>query len=179
MLEQGDRLAVTAVLLADSTATEPSEADVRIVLSPGTAATVEERRGEGGRADGVWPDAADLGLSEAIARTLAPLRLEDRERGPASADEVRALELLRLRSAAEVDPLASWRPRPRREQLRVPIGVGGDGEPVMLDLKQAAEGGLGPHGLIVGATGSGKSELLRTLISGLALRHPPERSPSC
>src|ERR687895_91632 len=174
VLEQGDRLAVTAVLLADSTASEPSEADVRIVLSPGAAATVEERRGEGGRAEGVWPDAADLGLCEAIARTLAPLRLEDRERGPASADEVRGLELFGLRSVAEVDPAASWRPRPRREQLRVPIGVGGAGEPVTLDLKQAAEGGLGPHGLIVGATGSGKSELLRTLISGLALRHPPD-----
>src|ERR687896_187544 len=159
---------------ADPTAEEPSEADVRIVLSPGAAATVEERRGDGGRAEGVWPDAADLGLCEAIARTLAPLRLEDRERGPASADEVRGLELFGLRSAAEVDPRACWRPRPRREQLRVPIGVGGAGEPVTLDLKQAAEGGLGPHGLIVGATGSGKSELLRTLISGLALRHSPD-----
>ncbi|MGH2783254.1 MAG: FtsK/SpoIIIE domain-containing protein, partial [Thermoleophilaceae bacterium] len=58
--------------------------------------------------------------------------------------------------------------------LRVPIGIGGAGDPVTLDLKQAAEGGLGPHGLIVGATGSGKSELMRTLISGLALRHPPD-----
>src|ERR687895_134397 len=134
VLEGGDRLAVTAVLLAESSAAEASEADVRIVLSPGAAATVEERRGEGGRAEGVWPDAADLGLCEAISRTLAPLRLEDRERGPASADEVRGLELFGLRSAAEV----------------------------------------GPHGLIVGATGSGKSELLRTLISGLALRHPPD-----
>ncbi|HEV3377044.1 MAG TPA: type VII secretion protein EccCa [Thermoleophilaceae bacterium] len=174
VLEQGDRLAVTAVLLAESSAAEASEADVRILLSPGAAATVEERRGEGGRAEGVWPDAADLGLCEAIARTLAPLRLEDRERGPATTEEVRALELLGLRSAAEVDPRESWRPRPRRDQLRVPIGVGGAGEPVTLDLKQAAEGGLGPHGLIVGATGSGKSELLRTMISGLALRHPPD-----
>jgi DNA segregation ATPase FtsK/SpoIIIE, S-DNA-T family len=174
VLERGDRLAVTAVLLAESSAAEPSEADVRIVLSPGAAATVEERRGEGGRSEGVWPDAADLGLSEAIARTLAPLRLEDRESGPAGADEVRATDLLGLRSAAGVEPLASWRPRARREQLRVPIGQGGAGEPVTLDLKQAAEGGLGPHGLIVGATGSGKSELLRTLISGLALRHSPD-----
>jgi DNA segregation ATPase FtsK/SpoIIIE, S-DNA-T family len=174
VMERGDRLAVTAVLLAESTAAEPSEADVRVVLSPGSAATVEDRRGEGGRWEGVWPDAADLGLCEAIARTLAPLRLEDRESGQASADEVRALDLLGLRSAAEADPPASWRPRPRRDQLRVPIGMGAAGEPVTLDLKQAAEGGLGPHGLIVGATGSGKSELLRTLISGLALRHAPE-----
>ena len=83
VLDRGDRLAVTAVLLAGSKADEPSEADVRIELSPGAAATVEERRGDGGRLEGVWPDAADTGLCEAIARTLAPLRLEDRDSGPA------------------------------------------------------------------------------------------------
>src|SRR6266702_4128965 len=45
---------------------------------------------------------------------------------------------------------------------------------VILDIKESAQGGSGPHGLIVGATGSGKSELLRTLITGLALTHSPE-----
>ena len=49
-------------------------------------------------------------------------------------------------------------------QLCAPIGLSEEGDPLMLDLKQAAEGGLGPHGLIVGATGSGKSELLRTIV---------------
>ena len=60
-----------------------------------------------------------------------------------------------------------WRPRAVRERLRVPFGVGEDGEPVELDLKEAAQEGMGPHGLCVGATGSGKSELLRTLVLGL------------
>jgi S-DNA-T family DNA segregation ATPase FtsK/SpoIIIE len=57
----------------------------------------------------------------------------------------------------------------------VPLGVGPGGRPVLLDLKEAAQGGMGPHGLCVGATGSGKSEVLRTLVLGLAMTHPPER----
>jgi S-DNA-T family DNA segregation ATPase FtsK/SpoIIIE len=174
VLERGDRLNVTAVLLADRTDNEPSEAEIRVVLSPGAAATVEERREGGQRWSGVWPDAADLGLCEALARALAPLRLEDREAGPSVGDEVRALDLFGFHSPRDIDARAAWRDRPRREQLRVPIGIGASGERVVLDLKQAAEGGLGPHGLIVGATGSGKSELMRTLISGLALQHPPD-----
>ena len=44
----------------------------------------------------------------------------------------------------------------------------------MLDLKESARGGYGPHGLIVGATGSGKSELLRTLVTGLSIVHSPD-----
>ncbi len=58
--------------------------------------------------------------------------------------------------------------------LRVPIGVDLEMRPVYLDLKESALAGMGPHGLMVGATGSGKSELLRTLVCALALMHSPE-----
>ena len=57
----------------------------------------------------------------------------------------------------------------------MPIGVGDDGSPIRLDLKESAQQGMGPHGLVVGATGSGKSELLRTLVLGLALTHSSEQ----
>ena len=57
---------------------------------------------------------------------------------------------------------------------RCPIGVTEDGEAVELDLKESAQGGMGPHGLLIGATGSGKSELLRTLVMGLAATHSSE-----
>lgn len=58
--------------------------------------------------------------------------------------------------------------------LRLPIGCDDDGLPVVLDLQESASGGDGPHGLIVGATGSGKSELLRTLLIAAAHQSPPE-----
>ena len=56
----------------------------------------------------------------------------------------------------------------------MPIGLDAGGQAVELDIKESAQGGMGPHGLVIGATGSGKSELLRTLVLGLALTHPPE-----
>jgi S-DNA-T family DNA segregation ATPase FtsK/SpoIIIE len=53
-----------------------------------------------------------------------------------------------------------------RAPLQVPLGITTDGDTVDLDIKEAADGGHGPHGLCVGATGSGKSELLRTVVGG-------------
>ncbi len=61
-----------------------------------------------------------------------------------------------------------------RNKLTVPIGSTPDGQAVYLDLKEAAHGGMGPHGLCIGATGSGKSELLRTLVVALAATHSPD-----
>ncbi|MGA5216693.1 type VII secretion protein EccCa [Streptomyces cinereoruber] len=123
-----------------------------------------------GTPDRLGPDAA-----EALARQLAPLRVasgaDDDEPLLANLDFT---DLLNLGDAASVDVARTWRPRSRSERLRVPIGVGEDGVPVMLDLKEAAQEGMGPHGLCVGATGSGKSELLRTLVLGLAVTHSSE-----
>ncbi|WP_171110070.1 type VII secretion protein EccCa [Streptomyces sp. Z423-1] len=121
------------------------------------------------------PDVLSYEAAEALARQLAPLRIasggDDDE--PLLAN-LEFTDLLNLGDAATVDPRRTWRPRSQSERLRVPIGVGEDGRPVMLDLKEAAQEGMGPHGLCVGATGSGKSELLRTLVLGLAVTHSSE-----
>jgi DNA segregation ATPase FtsK/SpoIIIE, S-DNA-T family len=85
--------------------------------------------------------------------------------------EISFLELYGLDDARRFDVERVRRERPQQDRLRVPIGVGGDGRPVMLDLKEAAQGGAGPHGMCIGAPGSGKSEVLRTLLLGLALTH--------
>ncbi|MFJ2399229.1 type VII secretion protein EccCa [Streptomyces sp. NPDC087843] len=121
------------------------------------------------------PDVLSYESAEALARQLAPLRMasggDDDE--PLLAN-LEFTDLLSLGDAASVDTKRTWRPRSLAERLRVPIGVGEDGRPVMLDLKEAAQEGMGPHGLCVGATGSGKSELLRTLVLGLAVTHSSE-----
>ncbi|UMB68589.1 type VII secretion protein EccCb [Mycobacterium paraterrae] len=58
--------------------------------------------------------------------------------------------------------------------LRVPLGIDAAGAPVELEIKEAAAKGMGPHGLCIGATGSGKSELLRTVALGMIVGHSSE-----
>ncbi|MGW6401049.1 type VII secretion protein EccCa [Streptomyces sp. NPDC055134] len=145
--------------------------DLSIVVQP-RSLTLESAHGmvyEG------TPDLLSYEAADALARQLAPLRMasggDDDEPLLANLDFT---DLLSLGDAASVDTKRTWRPRSQAERLRVPIGVGEDGRPVMLDLKEAAQEGMGPHGLCVGATGSGKSELLRTLVLGLAVTHSSE-----
>lgn len=62
-----------------------------------------------------------------------------------------------------------------RSRLRAPFGVRSDnGELLFLDMKSLDEGGDGPHGVMSGTTGSGKSTLVRTVIESLMLSHPPQ-----
>jgi S-DNA-T family DNA segregation ATPase FtsK/SpoIIIE len=121
------------------------------------------------------PDRMSIPEAEGLARQLAPHRLSH----AAATDEplARSMDLtslLGIGDAATVDPRQTWQTRPVREQLRIPLGLNPDGQVVELDLKEAALEGMGPHGLIVGATGSGKSELLRTIVASLALTHSSE-----
>ncbi|MEB4208246.1 type VII secretion protein EccCa [Mycobacterium sp. 94-17] len=83
-------------------------------------------------------------------------------------------ELSGISDPDRFDPVAVWRRRPGRDRFRVPIGTTAGGAPLELDIKEPAEGGIGPHGLCIGATGSGKSELLRTIALGMMTHNSPE-----
>ncbi|MDT4986007.1 MAG: segregation ATPase FtsK/SpoIIIE, family, partial [Micromonosporaceae bacterium] len=113
--------------------------------------------------------------AEALARRLSPLRLAAARTGDTPMSrELGLAELLGVADPYTFDTARGWAARPHRDRLRVPIGIGRDGQPVELDLKESAQDGMGPHGLLIGATGSGKSEVLRTLVLALAATHSSE-----
>ena len=142
-----------------------------VVLDVDDAGTLRSRTMDGSTDLGT-ADAMEAPAAEALARQLAPLRLSAVGRGeqPMSV-ELGLAELLEIADPYTFDVADTWVPRPNRERLRVRFGVRPDGGPIELDLKESAQDGMGPHGLLIGATGSGKSELLRTLVLGLALTH--------
>ncbi|MEU6560575.1 type VII secretion protein EccCa [Nocardia nova] len=61
-----------------------------------------------------------------------------------------------------------------RNRLNIPFGHDPAGQIVHLDIKESAEEGMGPHGMCIGATGSGKSEFLRTLVLSAVATHSPD-----
>jgi DNA segregation ATPase FtsK/SpoIIIE, S-DNA-T family len=170
----GPETGVSVIALVDDAAHEPSRVGVRVVIDPAGALAFQAR--EPRLVDTVAEPVADLPsveLVEATARALAPLLLTE-EHEEALARTVPLAELLGVSDLENFDPESTWVGPGDDEVLCAAIGVAGDADRLVLDLKESAQGGMGPHGLIVGATGSGKSELLRTLLTGLTMTHPAD-----
>ncbi|GGG14219.1 putative FtsK/SpoIIIE family protein [Rhodococcoides trifolii] len=121
-------------------------------------------------------DEAGIDDARVLARSLARYTISEDvgTRGETSTDSKGWNRLLSIGDPGAVNPDRTWTRRQGRDRLRVPVGTSPDGRAVEIDLKEAAEGGMGPHGLCIGATGSGKSEFLRTLVLGLIATHAPD-----
>lgn len=119
-------------------------------------------------------DRSDVAQLTALARVLAPFGITAIDGDDAMHGDVGLPDILGVDDVAKLDTRRTWRKRSTSDYLRVPIGIGPNGNTVLLDLKESAFGGMGPHGLVVGATGSGKSEMLRTMVASLVINHSPE-----
>ena len=125
------------------------------------------------------PDVITVEEAEATARRIGRFRLASAAHIVSLESDSRVVDpglmaLLNIQDAAEIIPEHVWRRRTPRERLRVPIGITPNGQPLEIDIKESAEAGMGPHGLCIGATGSGKSEFLRTLVLSMITSHSPD-----
>jgi S-DNA-T family DNA segregation ATPase FtsK/SpoIIIE len=165
-------MGVTVLHLLAEQVHEPDEVSVRVTVDGGKL-IVDDLRGPA--AEGTVDRVTAAG-AEGIARLLAPLRLSPESAAPGTpvTGPIDFPTLLGIDDPTDLDIRSLWAARGERDHLRVPIGLTDRHDPVLLDLKESSQLGMGPHGLCVGATGSGKSELLRTLVLALAATHSPE-----
>ena len=116
------------------------------------------------------PAIASIDL-ETIARKLAPIK---HSQGVSTQipESVTFFELYDVKRPDEIPVIDLWERNACHKTLAVPLGLRGKDDIVFLNLHEKAHG---PHGLVAGTTGSGKSEIVQSYILSLAVNfHPHE-----
>lgn len=165
MLAQTEDNRVTVLWVGSSEASTPKHCSTVLGFASGSVTCL--RRGQPRTI--VIPELLDANIAEEAARQLSPLR--DAASSNAAASMPRTVHLSTLLGEAFFDPAAvnrNWVSAPK-VTLRAPIGIDADG-PWLLDMIED-----GPHALIAGTSGSGKSELLQTIVASMAAQYPPSR----
>lgn len=165
-LEQAPQAGMSVVWFAEARSALPGACQV-VVEDRGSGAVVTYSSGgeavAGVKTDRVAPaDAARVGLSLAPLRDVAEATADAR-----IPDRVNLVDLIHPPPLIAERVMARWERAP--DSLATVLGMG-EGRPVSVDMISD-----GPHGLLGGTTGAGKSELLQTLIASLAVTYPPHR----
>ncbi|NUS45497.1 MAG: type VII secretion protein EccCa [Mycobacteriaceae bacterium] len=139
---------------------------------------MDERSVRGGTRRIGEVDAMSVQAAAALARNMSPFRLTSVVEAVAKDQAGGATwpDIVGVADPGSMDLAQQWRRRPDSDRARLSVPFAHDplGSVVFLDIKEPAEDGMGPHGMCVGATGSGKSEFLRTLVLSLVTTHSPD-----
>jgi S-DNA-T family DNA segregation ATPase FtsK/SpoIIIE len=163
----GRQLHATALFLVDQVPSIPTGCRTVVEILP-QGEVVRSTLGPEGETRTCQLEGAERPLCDALARRLTPLRVEVLRPDGSLPRQVRLLDLMGIEDVTTYDVRSQW--LRRKGTLQIPIGQRRGGQPMILDLNAT---GHGPHGLVAGTTGSGKSELLQTLVVALALTHHP------
>jgi S-DNA-T family DNA segregation ATPase FtsK/SpoIIIE len=171
LLERGPAVGVHVIWLGDSRQSLPGECGAVVDLRAGDRGVLAfPARGESLAPGGI--DGVALEIATEVARALAPLRDVSASEAQAGIPRrVELMELLGLRGDPEGRIMANWigdRSAPQQRQLTAVLGMAAGAERLAVRLRED-----GPHALVGGMTGSGKSELLQSLVASLAIAHSP------
>ncbi|MEY9874619.1 S-DNA-T family DNA segregation ATPase FtsK/SpoIIIE [Streptacidiphilus sp. MAP12-33] len=165
VLQEGPAVGVYSICVDADERTLPEECTTVVVGGEARPATLRQQRAV--QIDGILPDEVAADWYEATGRRLAPLRDVSENQGESALPgSARLLEILGLDDPTPAAIGARWRSSGRGTKALVGYSLNG---PFALDLV-----GHGPHGLVAGTTGSGKSEFLQTLVASLAVANRPD-----
>nr|BFE58987.1 FtsK/SpoIIIE domain-containing protein [Dactylosporangium thailandense] len=163
ILADGPRVRIFSVCLDEQERLLPEECGAVVVAE---ADTLTLRRTGTAPLKDIRADLVPVAWCDRLARALTPLRDVSPEHDAGLPREVRLLDLLDQEPPNPEALLERWRRRPASTTFV--LGSGYDG-PLSLDLVRD-----GPHGLVAGTTGSGKSELLQSFVASLAATNRPD-----
>ena len=171
LITEGSALRAGLILLSASPRTIPPGIRSRLEIANEKRATLYSSNGTDSVE--IQPDNIGTQNTEKLARGLAPAELADSQTAGDLPEQIRLMELIGSPDVKRLDLQSRWLTAlSRAPNLNIPLGMRHGSRQLIANLKQS---GQGPHGLIAGTTGSGKSELLLTLLSGLAISNHPHQ----
>ncbi len=164
LLKQGPGVGIYSLCLDTDERLLPEEASAVIVRTP-QGVTLRQMRVT--VVDRIVPDLVSDPWLHRVARSLAPLRdISGGETDSILPSGCRLTDVMGLEPLASDVIKARWALSSRTTSAVVGISLDG---PFAIDLRRD-----GPHGLVAGTTGAGKSELLQTLVASLAVANRPD-----
>ncbi len=160
---------VHVISAASSSRGLPRRTDLAIGLRPGKGRMLWQEGNKKQMID-FTPDSSVVQMLPIVVRMMANTRLDLRQEVNRMPDMLPFLAMYGVQDAAQLNILNRWRRSNPIRSLSAPIGVSEDGNICYLDLH---ENGDGPHGLVAGTTGSGKSEMLMNYILSMACNYAP------
>ncbi len=174
LLEHGQTAGISVVWLSSDSRRIPNACRTVISVEPGNTAVSLGSASEGVQHGSIPLEGISLESAEIVARAMSPI-VDISADHTGSADVPNVVSLVDLLGGLEVlespAPIAErWQQsKSDTKNLRAPVGATAAG-PLVIDLRID-----GPHALVGGTTGAGKSEFLQSLLTGLAAFHSPER----
>lgn len=108
---------------------------------------------------------------EKMSQILSNIPIKERKSATSLPKNYSFLEMYGVGNIEQLDIVSRWKKNDSTLSLKAPIGVDSNGLIVSLDAHEKFHG---PHGLIAGSTGSGKSEFIITYILSLAINYHPD-----
>lgn len=106
-----------------------------------------------------------------LARVLSNVPIEFEDAAKSLPNAIAFLEMEKVGKVEQLNILNRWNSNDSTRSLKAEVGVDVQGDLLYLDLHEKAHG---PHGLIAGMTGSGKSEFIITYILSMAMNYSPD-----
>ena len=166
LLALGPAAGITAICLDEHQRQLPAACAACVVAAGETGARLRLVGGDSGSCADLIADRVTNAWADRVARALAPLADAGRDTSTALPRECRLVELLQFDDFDVAHLLQRWAADDGCASTILGMGVDG-----RFDIDLVRDG---PHALVAGTTGSGKSELLQSFVAGLAVCHPPE-----